>query len=220
MTNNPGYITPISDLFRHAAPYAIYKWVESEKDSLDYVKSQLDEESITLWLTQWKLHRANPKGTRTKLMKCLTKLRPRIIEAHKHELPQIVDDGVDMLARATNKRQMSLMSKFAFSLRPSVGVPYDKFALEGLRKISGRSIDNQDYKTYFKEFNRFATECGKALEEMGETEALMPLWQPFMGKILFKRRTADKSLMIMGDFVPDGRLDFWCKFQENYRRCP
>lgn len=219
ITDNPSYITSINDLFRNAAPYAIYKWVESEKKSLDHVKYQIDENSLSRWINQWNLHWANPKSTRKELMKCLMEIKPRIMEAKKEDLPEIVDDGVKKLADTTGTSQTSLISKFAFSLRPNIGAPYDRYALAGLRTIYECSIDDHNYTIYFKKFNRFAAECGKTLDEMGQTEALNPLWQPFMNKLLFKRRTADKSLMFLGNFIPPGKLDFWCKFQANYHRC-
>jgi len=57
-----------------------------------------------------------------------------------------------------------------------------------------------DYPDHFAAFHRFAPDVYRHLDEMGITEAMRPNWEPVMSERLFKMRTADKYLMLLGGF--------------------
>ena len=61
------------------------------------------------------------------------------------------------------------MSKFAFSLRPEVIVPYDKRARQGLGAMFGRRLPDHDYPAYLAAFHRFADAFSAHLDETGVT---------------------------------------------------
>lgn len=197
----------ITNLLQIAAPYAIYKWVESEKRSVEEIQSckQICVDTWSRWLTQWNLNRTNPRNTRENLATLLNEIRVKL-EAEESDLPKRVMDGVKQLKEAhgiSDCQQTSLVSKLAFSLRPDVAAPYDSRALRSLCRLSECSIGKleHNYPAYLKEFDRLADAWGEEMDKTELTESLRPLWSPFMGEILFKRRTTDKLLWLMGGLV-------------------
>ena len=60
--------------------------------------------------------------------------------------------------KATKTLQTSLMSKFAFSLRPELIVPYDIRVRLGLGEMFGRKLNDHDYPAYLQAFQAFASE--------------------------------------------------------------
>ena len=211
--NNPS----ITKLFGVAALYAIYKWVESEQCSVKQIQSSnpIDVEILSRWLTQWNLNRPNPKNDRKKLVTALNKIRTTL---KAEDISGGVMDGVYRLQVDYRKtRQISLMSKFAFSLHPDLAAPYDRRALHSLGRISEcshRKLE-QDYSAYLTEFDRLADEWGKELDNTGMTESLRPLWETCMSEIIFKRRTTDKLLWLLGGQVPVDRLALFGGFYFN-----
>lgn len=220
MTDN----TSIKNLLQIAAPYAIYKWAESEKYSVEEIQSysRIDENVLSGWLRKWGLsqalikHRPSPKTTsmqeiHERLANSLCEIRPLLLGSRKKDIPHIVEKSVKKLQDdgVTIARQTSLISKFAFSLRPDITAPYDSYARGGLKVYYGRKIDDHDYLVYFKKFNQFANECSKELDETLLTTILQPLWGPLMNKTVFKHRTADKLLMILGGLLPTDNLESW-----------
>ena len=106
-------------------------------------------------------------------------------------------------ANAAKDRQTSLMSKFAFSLRPEALVPYDKRARAGIRSAIGARVIEHDYVDYMDKFNTHILPAAEnALDTHNISEKLIADWQPIMTKKLFVRRTADKLFMVLGGFDP------------------
>ncbi len=205
----------ITDHLHIAAPYAIYKWMDGEKHSVYEIQrsSCVNEDVLSRWLTAWSLHRGIPKDTRKELAKRLHDLRKKFKNARKNQLPTLVAEVADTLNQneITNGQQTSLISKFAFSLRPEIAAPYDRYARKGLSAYYGcQPKELAEYSTYFEIFDQFVKECGKELRETGLIETLYPLWhRSSMNKTIFKRRTADKLLMILGGLMSIDNLSFW-----------
>lgn len=194
---------PITNLLRIVAPYAIYKWAESEKMSVEEIQSSrdIDEKIFRRWSRQWSLNQIRINSAEA--AGCLNGIRMELGKTRDYDdLAEVVQTHTEKEEGFCNtgRRQVSLLAKFAFSLYPDRAVPYDQYALAGLVNASGsRRVDLQyRYPQYLKEFNRFAAICCDKLDATGQTEVLRPIWSPIMRDILFKRRTADKLLMFLG----------------------
>ena len=128
--------------------------------------------------------------------------RPALIAAPEERLPALIPElarGLEA-AGATKGEQTSLVSKFAFSLRPEVIVPYDKRARQGLGEMFGRRLPDHDYPAYLAAFHRFAESFSAHLDETGVTAAMRDDWAPVMSERLFRMRAADKYFMLLGGF--------------------
>lgn len=212
--------TVLNDL-RCAALRAISVWADGEKRSAMAIRPPIDiddsSEVLKKWLTGWGLSKNNPKYVRPKLAEYLNELGPRIEEAQGTCLPRLIQEEIKERrcpGRRKDKeiegqcpefrRQPSLLSKFAFSIRPTVAVPYDQNALNALmaRYESNGSGSNPGhcYPAYLEAFDRFADECSEKLDEKKLTGQLEPFWRCLMDndETLFKRRTADKLLWGIG----------------------
>ena len=106
-------------------------------------------------------------------------------------------------AGATRGRQTSLVSKFAFCLRPEMIVPYDQHAKRALKIAYETQITDHDYETYYELFLLLQTSVSNELEASGISKRLEESWAPNMTKKLFHARTADKFLMLLGGFSAD-----------------
>ncbi len=204
---NPSWHT----LLRIAAPAAVFKWADSEKNSVEEIKKAkpINEDILFRWLKQWNLSRTIPvkkDGTRRKLANFLEEISKRL-QNEEIDFSQKIKCEAESLQKKLKKecciksKQTSLMSKFAFSLYPEVAAPYDQYALRGLCMISASNVRSHlehEYPAYFCKFNEFAAECGDELDKSCLTKSLQPLWKPIMSKTIFKRRTADKLLMFLG----------------------
>ena len=205
----------IVNLLRIAAPDAIVRWADREKYFADKIAScpRVEEKFLRQWRAHWNLSQAIPSEP---LAKRLNHIRPSLRKVEEDRLPEMVkelvqtlkDHGITTNTRKNRTRQTSLMSKFAFSLHPTIAVPYDRHARKGLEILYGYRIKEHDYPTYVAKFNEFAEECSKKLDETGLTETLQPLWKPFMDETLFSRRSADKLLMLLSR-MPKEKLAFW-----------
>jgi len=130
-------------------------------------------------------------------------VRPTLIAAPEERLPALIPKLARGLqtAGATKGVQTSLVSKFAFSLRPEVIVPYDKRARQGLGEMFGRRLPDHDYPAYLVAFDRFASAFSAHLDGTGVTEAMRDEWAPVMSERLFRMRAADKYFMLLGGFL-------------------
>jgi hypothetical protein len=166
----------------------------------------IDEAFLRRWLGLWMLARSNPTRHRPLLAELLgTVLRPALTEAPEEGLPALVSSLARALqeAGATRGLQTSLVSKFAFSLRPEVIVPYDKRARQGLGEMFGRRLPDHDYPAYLAGFNQFAVAFTRHLDETGVTAAMRDDWAPVMSERFFRMRAADKFFMLLGGFSVD-----------------
>lgn len=166
----------------------------------------VSESFLSRWLGRWMLARSNPKRLRGRLAGQLeTVVRPALIAAPDVELPALVSAlARDLLdSEATKGIQTSLVSKFAFSLRPEVIVPYDKRARLGLGAMFGRRLPDHDYPAYLAAFDRFASAFSAHLDATGVAAAMRPDWEPVMSERLFRMRAADKYFMLLGGFSVD-----------------
>jgi hypothetical protein len=194
-----------ADDLQLAAQSAIKTWKGSEGALAQELQatSIISDDFLRRWLGVWMLARSNPKTYRTELASFLSEqAKPRITAASEAQLPTLVCElSVEMLqAQATRSRQTSLMSKFAFSLRPEVIVPYDRRARLGLGDMFGQRLQDHDYPAYLLAFNAFAAEVAQALNRQQITQRMRTDWEPVMPKRLFEMRTADKYFMLLGGF--------------------
>lgn len=188
-----------------AARSAIRTWAGEEGRMSREIRELvvIDEEFLQHWLGVWMLARSNPTPYRRLLARELgTVVRPALIAAPEERLLALVTDLARGLqtAGATRGLQTSLVSKFAFSLRPEVIVPYDRRARQGLGEMFGRRLPDHDYPAYLAAFHRFAGSFSAHLDETGVTAAMRDDWAPVMSERLFRMRAADKYFMLLGGF--------------------
>lgn len=191
-----------------AARSAIHTWAGKEGALSRELRAlqTISEAFLSKWLGRWMLARSNPIPYRPLLAAQLEAVvRPALIGATEESLPTLVSDLAHGLkeAGATRGLQTSLVSKFAFSLRPEVIVPYDKRARLGLSEMFDHRIPEHDYSTYLATFGNFAASVSLHLEQTGINEAMRPKWEPIMSEKLFKLRAADKYFMLLGGFSID-----------------
>jgi hypothetical protein len=194
-----------ADDLKLAARSAINSWKGSEGELARELQatSIITDDFLRRWLGLWMLARSNPKTHRTALAAFLSNAaKPRIAAASDAQLPALVCElAVEMFRlQATKGRQTSLMSKFAFSLRPEVIVPYDRRARLGLGDMFSQRLQDHDYPAYLHGFHAFAKEVAHALDRQQITQSMRADWEPVMSERLFKMRAADKHFMLLGGF--------------------
>lgn len=188
-----------------AAGEAILQWINKEQDLIQKLKSS---ETMTLddlkkWLGYWMLARGNPVNQRDDLLKSINEfLRPAILSVSDDELPKEIYSMAKQLKRlgGTKSIQTSLVSKFAFCMRPELIVPIDQRARKGLALMYGKRIDTHNYESYFESFLLFKKETSAEMQRSNLLNDLKPYWKKHMSEDLFLSRTADKFLMLEGGF--------------------
>ena len=141
--------------------------------------SIISEEFLSRWLGLWMLARSNPKPYRPALAAQLgSEVLPQCLTASDKEMPELVSRLAVAIqaAGATRGIQTSLVSKFAFSIRPEVIVPYDRRARLALSAKFGSRLKDHDYPAYLVAFHRFAEEFAQKLDASGKTDELRPEW--------------------------------------------
>tara|TARA_B100001093_G_scaffold503019_1_gene556765 strand:+ start:368 stop:1027 length:660 start_codon:yes stop_codon:yes gene_type:complete len=194
-----------TDYLRLAAYEAIRTWDLSERQICEDTKNTSDVTIVFLkkWLGYWMLARSNPLHLREKLSLHLQQsTRPSLIAVQDENLPNEIEKlSLELYERgATKGRQTSLVSKFAFCLRPQIAVPYDKRARDGLMQKFGIKLEDHDYPAYFRSFSDFSEKTANELHRTGLLGELEEKWEALMTRDLFRRRTADKLLMLEGGF--------------------
>ena len=191
-----------------AAKAAIQTWAlreqEISKQTLTVIR--ITEDFLQSWLGYWGLARSNPRSLRAPLAEGLNdKVRPILMDSVMPDLPSQIPILANMLheAGATRGIQTSLVSKFAFCLRPEIIVPYDRHAKRALEIAYETQITDHDYETYYELFLRLQSSVSNELEASGISKRLEESWAPNMTKKLFHARTADKFLMLLGGFSAD-----------------
>ena len=190
------------------AKAAILRWSGPEGTRATALQEgcTIDTEFTRQWLSEWGLSISNPTRYRENLAVFLSDVaRPAILPEPEGSLPKLVEKLVIEMqaANAAKDRQTSLMSKFAFSLRPEALVPYDKRARAGIKSAIGARVIEHDYVDYMEKFNTHILPAAEnALDTHNISEKLIADWQPIMSKKLFIRRTADKLFMVFGGFDP------------------
>ena len=191
-----------------AAKAAIQTWTlkEEEISKQTLTVTRITEDFLQRWLGYWMLARSNPRSLRASLAEGLNdKVRPILIDSVMSDLPSQIPSLANMLyeAGATRGIQTSLVSKFAFCLRPEIIVPYDQHAKRALKIAYETQITDHDYETYYGLFSRLKDSVSEELDASGIAKRLEEYWAPNMTKKLFHARTADKFLMLLGGFSVD-----------------
>ena len=191
-----------------AAKAAIQTWALKEEEIARQTMTviRINETFLQSWLGYWMLARSNPRSLRAPLAEGLNdKVRPTLIDSVAPDLPSQIPILAKMLheAGATRGLQTSLVSKFAFCLRPEIIVPYDQHAKRSLKIVYGTQITDHDYETYYGMFSRLKDSVSEELDASGIEKMLEEYWAPKMSKKLFRARTADKFLMLLGGFSAD-----------------
>ena len=199
------------------AKAAILRWSGPEGTRATALQQgcTIDKEFTRQWLTYWGLSRAVPTRYDNVVVDFLRdNARPKIINEKEDTLAELVQTLVLDLEDASRivvlkpkqnalGKQTSLMSKFAFSLRPEALIPYDKWARDGIKSAIGARVNDHDYVDYMEKFNTHILVAAEtALDKHNISEKLIADWQPIMTKKLFVRRTADKLFMVLGGFDP------------------
>ncbi|MAI42721.1 MAG: hypothetical protein ACJ0Q6_05375 [Candidatus Azotimanducaceae bacterium] len=191
-----------------AAKAAIQTWAMREEEISEQTRTiaRITETFLQSWLGYWMLARSNPRSLRAPLAEYLNdKVRPVLIDSVTSDLPSQIPILANMLheAGATRGIQTSLVSKFAFCLRPEMIVPYDQHAKRALKIAYETQITDHDYETYYGLFSRLKDSVSEELDASGIPKRLEEYWAPKMSKKLFHARTADKFLMLLGGFSAD-----------------
>lgn len=188
-----------------ASSSAVAMWLGNEGVYAKQLQSRtdVDEEWLKKWLTQWRLSRTAPSKRRDALADLLNEeVRPGIDRAVNSSSPydiipalalRLGDQGV------TRGRATSLVSKFALSLYPEAYAPYDRYARKGLEQFSQVRIQEHDYVAYIKSYMNFVlffeshiVECVEGIRQ--------DAFHAGMTDRLFILRASDKMLMLLGDF--------------------
>ena len=188
-----------------AAGEAILQWINKEQTLIQKLKSS---ETMTLddlkkWLGYWMLARGNPVNQRDDLLKGINEfLRPSILSFSDDELPKQIYSMAKQLKHlgGTTSIQTSLVSKFAFCMRPELIVPIDERARKGLALMYGKRIGAHNYESYFESFLLFKRETAAEMQGSNLLDDLKPYWKKHMSEDLFLSRTTDKFLMLEGGF--------------------
>jgi hypothetical protein len=193
---------------RVAARSAVRNWAGEEGALSRDMRAMgpISEAFLRRWLGRWRLARSNPTRLRSQLARQLEGVvRSAVIEADETDLPTRIPDLAAGLkeAGATRGLQTSLVSKFAFSLRPEVIVPYDRRARLGLAKLLGYRLPDHDYPAYLAAFQQFVVDFSAHLDANGVTAEMRPEWRSVMSERLFRMRAADKYFMLLGGFSVD-----------------
>ena len=148
------------------------------------------------------LARTVPRPMREKLATFLEFAKSKILDASEETLFKEIEE---LVPQAQNEvgltgKPTSMMSKFAFSLRPDICSPYDARAREALRKdtqIAYKGLDH-DYVSYMDAYTRFKAEL------IASNVLIHPMDYTYKGislnENLFWSRVADKYLMVLGGF--------------------
>ena len=186
-----------------AAKAAINCWQGNEGRLSKGIQESLviDTDLLRHWLGTWMLARSNPKVLRKTLAEKLTSLKGTIAATEPDRLPGLISDFANSLhlSSATRGVQTSLVSKFAFSVQPEFIYPYDARARKGLEALYNIKIKNHDYSSYFAAFEILQHEVDNELDK-NMLYDLTSSWQPVMSETLFRKRTADKYMMLLGGF--------------------
>ena len=126
-------------------------------------------------------------------------------ETVEHLSAQIIADGI------LPGRPTSLISKFAFMLRPESFVPYDARVRSALRK-SGHRVRTHHYCEYLRAFRLSQEPIVERCRAAGLSPAKLRYQGKTLDNALFDARLADKRLMLEGGFSAsrmkrDYRLD-------------
>jgi hypothetical protein len=100
----------------------------------------------------------------------------------------------------TECRELSMLSKYAFSCNPRVFVPYDRRARDALRKVLGHKFKDGDYIAYMKAFEAAKEKVVSRLTSIGVTSDTFSVCGRRLDKALFELRATDKRLMLAGGF--------------------
>lgn len=201
---------------RCAAVEAVKRWKEEEGDFAERLKSldtPVDEDLLRRWMDHWGVLRNVKKASRADLAAYLDGMRCKLLKAPCKELPGMVEDISECIKKkkwsANNGRPTSLVSKFVFSLRSKDVAPYDKRARCALGIIYRKPLKDHDYKAFLNGFERFADDIDQRLEETKAkmTDKFKAEKEASMSDRLFKRRSADKALMLIGGFKFDLSTD-------------
>jgi len=186
-----------------AAKAAINCWQGNEGSLSKRIQESLaiDTDLLRHWLGTWMLARSNPKVLRKTLAEQLTSLKVTIAGTEPDKLPGLISDFANSLhlSSATKGVQTSLVSKFVFSIQPESIYPYDARARKGFEALYNTKIKNHDYSSYFAAFEILQHEVDNELDK-NMLYDLTNYWQPVMSETLFRKRTADKYMMLLGGF--------------------
>ncbi len=189
-----------------AAHAAVATWFNKEGQKAEEIqRGLLDPDTLRSWLTLWMLVRTVGTDRRERLRDFLNNTaHAKLVDASagcetvEHLSVQIRDDGI-LRGRAT-----SLVSKFAFALRPNTFVPYDSKVRGALRHV-GHAIHDHHYCDYLRAFRIEQEKIAERCRAAGLSPAKLRYKGKTIDNALFDARLADKRLMLEGGF-PASRM--------------
>ena len=206
MTNKQNILEVDCETLRKCADGAILRWNAAEGTLAKELQEgcDIDYEFLTKFQQVWQLNRIFSTDYRAKVATFLRdRARPAIQAEKKNSLPALVEKLVlEMEEKVLPSKQTSLMSKFAFSLRPESLIPIDARAREGIKNLTNsKKIKADQYIIYIEKFDDYIlTAVEQALERCQLFDKLSDSWTPTMSRELFIRRTADKVFMVLGGY--------------------
>jgi len=188
-----------------AAKSAVACWFKMELPFVTAIQQQqLDGQLLDRWLVYWVLARTIRRPNRDELRVFLADVaRPALLAVQRlgPEAYRLVEELSIRALRSSvvTGRPTSLISKFAFSCRPKIFVPYDRRARCALRR-SGYKIPDHAYGVYMEAFNAEKKRTIERLYAHGIRASNLPYQGQTMNDELFEMRVADRCLMLHGGF--------------------
>jgi hypothetical protein len=170
--------------------------------------SSFDEDFTKKWLAYWMLSRTVSLENRSKLASFMTNVIRPLILSTPDTHAKLAVAGLAKRAKSEGGAKgvaTSLVSKFAFSLKPEVYAIYDRRARDAMAFLYGVRIPEHDYVTYFETFHNFVLKFKVYLVDNDLLAKVEPIYKTkpdVISENLFFLRAADKALMLIGGFNP------------------
>jgi hypothetical protein len=184
-----------------AARAAIATWFGDEGQTAEKIQHQpVDLDLLKKWLGLWMLARTVGTDRRERLRDFLNSTaRGKLLEPSagcktvEQLSAQVKADGI------LPGPPTSLISKFAFNLRPDRFVPYDSRVRAALKRMKYKIKDHY-YCEYLDAFRKETGTIVNRCRAAGLTPAKLRYQGKIMDDALFETRLADKRLMLEGSF--------------------
>jgi hypothetical protein len=184
-----------------AARAAIATWFGKEGEAAEKIQNgAVDLHLLKSWLSLWMLARTVATDKRERLRAFLNSTaRQKLLE------PSAGCETIERLSRQVRAegilpgRPTSLISKFAFMLRPDRFLPYDARVRRALRQLEHRVKDHH-YCEYLRAFRIEQEKIAERCRAAGLSPGKLRYQGKTLDNALFDARLTDKRLMLQGGF--------------------
>jgi hypothetical protein len=198
----------VSEAVRLSISTACALWAAKEGHFHRDAEALATPANFAAWFCQWKL-RGLTTNQRLRVIEIAWDARPSLLNCTEtsENAWRLVNDLANRLKRNPHisKHLLSLAAKFAFTLRPMVFSPYDKYACAGLNKQSSSICRRRDYVEFMSQFTAFLQTFARHVNGnpilASHLEAQMHAHDfTAADRPLLLRRACDKFLMLEGGF--------------------